>query len=468
MGPMRFPESIHYPGTNETLPINDQKLVFDLADKLNKMNKHDPKKEVKFIPWYQSSPNRNNLVYQGGVRLPDGSVPTTADIGNNSTLRYIAETHGPEIAAEIAAARGNVSVAIGGPEWTRGIALDMYRTHKKFIELGLDSWSELAYVNKYLGFSLNTTDLIGSSAAISYWSDIFEGAYFTATNWKTIDKGLQRLPDAIEPHVKGRVDFRKKIKAVSYNSTDKKVTLTYGDHKTVKPRKSAPEYRSETFDYAVISAPFPVVRTWRMTPRLPSTLRRAVTTLRYDPACKVALQFKTRFWEHLPKPIFGGCSSTDIPNIGSFCYPAYNLNGTGPGVLLASYQSGENSANPLLALSDDEHAAYVLDAMAEIHGDIVYKQYTGKYDRICWTQDEFARGAWAGPAAGQHELYIPSYFRTENRCVFVGEHTSYTHAWIASALESAIRGTVQVLLDMGLVDEAQGVTKEWMHRWIRV
>lgn len=32
--------------------------------------------------------------------------------------------------------------------------------------------------------------------------------------------------------------------------------------------------------------------------------------------------------------------------------------------------------------------------------------------------------------------------------IFVGEHTSYTHAWIASALDSGIRGAVQLLLGM--------------------
>lgn len=30
--------------------------------------------------------------------------------------------------------------------------------------------------------------------------------------------------------------------------------------------------------------------------------------------------------------------------------------------------------------------------------------------------------------------------------IFVGEHSSITHAWIASALESGIRGGVQLLL----------------------
>lgn len=52
--------------------------------------------------------------------------------------------------------------------------------------------------------------------------------------------------------------------------------------------------------------------------------------------------------------------------------------------------------------------------------------------------------------------------------IFVGEHTSYTHAWIASALESGIRGSVQLLLELGLVDEAKATAEKWMARWIEV
>ena len=74
--------------------------------------------------------------------------------------------------------------------------------------------------------------------------------------------------------------------------------------------------------------------------------------------------------------------------------------------------------------------------------------------------------------------------------IFVGEHTSYTHAWIASAVESGVRGSVQLLLgkpfperlkvsiesmadvlyhtELGLVDEAKEVVDTWMARWISV
>lgn len=71
--------------------------------------------------------------------------------------------------------------------------------------------------------------------------------------------------------------------------------------------------------------------------------------------------------------------------------------------------------------------------------------------------------------------------------IFVGEQTSCTHGWIASALESGIRGGVQLLLgaapvtlkrtmqdidvrhtELGLVDEAKAAVDKWMARWIEV
>ena len=92
----------------------------------------------------------------------------------------------------------------------------------------------------------------------------------------------------------------------------------------------------------------------------------------------MALQFRTRFWEHLDPPIFGGCTTTDIPGVGSFCYPSYRLNSSGPGVMLASYTSGDIAIRQV-ALTEEVHVQKTLEAMAEIHGDVVFKEYTGKY-----------------------------------------------------------------------------------------
>lgn len=93
---------------------------------------------------------------------------------------------------------------------------------------------------------------------------------------------------------------------------------------------------------------------------------------------------------------------------------------------------------------------------------------TGIFERQCWEVDEHQAGAWASPLVGQQELYLPAYYQTEFKTIFIGEHTSYTHAWIFSALDSAVRGTAQLLLDLGLVDEAKSVVNEWMGRWIKL
>jgi monoamine oxidase len=189
--------------------------------------------------------------------------------------------------------------------------------------------------------------------------------------------------------------------------------------------------------------------------------------MNYAPSCKVALHYKTRFWEHLDPPIIGGCGTTDIPGQGSVCYPAYKINSTGPGVLLASYISG-TMARSVGALSIEDHVARVQRAMVEVHGPIAAEQWTGNFERQCWEFDQHQAGAWCQPFVGQQDLYLPAYYQTEFKTIFIGEHTSYTHAWIFSALDSAVRGTAQLLLDMGLVDEAKQVVKEWMGRWISI
>ena len=79
--------------------------------------------------------------------------------------------------------------------------------------------------------------------------------------------------------------------------------------------------------------------------------------------------------------------------------------------MLASY-ADEDWGFRLASLSEEEHVQYVLDAMIEIHGDVAREQYTGKFARRCWVLDPLESASWAEPSAGQHKLYIPSYFET--------------------------------------------------------
>ncbi|KAL8677739.1 MAG: hypothetical protein Q9224_007163 [Gallowayella concinna] len=122
--------------------------------------------------------------------------------------------------------------------------------------------------------------------------------------------------------------------------------------------------------------------------------------------------------------------------------------------MLASYTSGDFGIR-FASWPEREHVQYVLNAMIEIHGEVAREQYTGKYNRKCWALDPLESASWASPSIGMHKLYIPTYFETHNNLV-------------SSALESGIRGSVQLLLELGLVDEAKSLTEKFMARWISV
>jgi len=456
MGPMRFPVSTKYADTNETLDIQDHKMVFQLGDVLNQMNGNASDLLVKFIPWIQSSPNVP--ANSRGYRLPNGRIPSAAQLRANSSLAYASPTS-PDREAQSHAAE-DLEVFIGvTPEVLRNISSNVYRAHKAAVDKGLFNWSEYAYLRYALNVSSDLADyMAGSTSNSPMWE--YDTAYFGATTWRTIDKGLESLPRAFFPLVQSRLKLGRKITGLQYNNKTSKVALQW------RQDPFAMQPQSEEFDYAVVAVPFSKVRLWNL-PRYSSLLSRAINTMNYQQSCKVALHYKTRFWEKLSPPIIGGCGSVDIPGIGSVCYPAYKINSSLPGVILGSYSSG-TPARSLGALSTADHVAYVQRAMVEIHGEVANEQFTGAYDRQCWENDEHSAGAWAAPTVGQQDLYIPAYYETEFKSIFIGEHTSYTHAWIFSALDSAVRGTSQLLLDMGLVDEAKQVVDTWMGRWINV
>lgn len=405
MGPMRFPATYTDTSTNETYNITDHQLVFSLAEELNKINTYDRNLSIDFIQWIQS--NENGLYYINENKLPIGLPPTQKQVSENSSLQV-----DPVLDAETLALGEVLDKYLPGSEFAVAMATNMFKAHNQWLENGLnglggDQWSEFAFMVNYLKGSLNSTDMLEHSNAHSFWESLYDGLYFEAASWKTIDGGLNRLPLAFHPLVDHVTTMGRKVERVKYSKTEDKVTLQWRHNYTDST------FENSTYDYAIIAVPFSVVRQWRL-PSLPATMSNAINRLTYFTACKVALEFSERFWEHYENPIFGGCSTTsDIPGIGSICYPSYNLNGTGPASILASYQWGDMGER-VSSLPEAEHVQYVLDAMVEIHGEFVRELYTGNYNRRCWNLDPLASGGWASPAVGQHQLYLPEYFKTHS------------------------------------------------------
>jgi monoamine oxidase len=457
MGAMRFPVSITYADTNETLEIKDHRMVFQLVDVLNKMNADRPDLQVKFIPWAEKGPNLP--ANSGGTRLPNGRIPSVSDVTANKSLVYTPASSHESAIMNAETAYENFT-NLHNKESFRNIAKNIYKAHKEAVEHGILDWSEAGYLRYAKGYNSSIVDRVANSYNYDSWQAVYYDIYHASTEIRTIDKGVESLPRAFIPHIEGKITLNHTVEGLIYNETSNKISIAW--------RKALLQMVPEIVehDYAIITAPFTKVRLWDL-PRFSPVLSRAISSLNYDPACKIALNYKTRFWEHLEAPIFGGCGSVDVPGIGDICYPSYNINGTGPGVVLASYIFYA-PARSIAALSDEEHVALAQRTMVEVHGKIAAEQFTGHYERKCWEADRHQAGAWADPVVGQQEEYLPAYYKTEFKTIFVGEHTSYTHAWVFSALDSAVRGTAQLLLDLGLVDEAKEIVETWMGRWIRL
>ncbi|KAI1610558.1 L-amino acid oxidase [Exophiala viscosa] len=438
MGPMRFPLSITSSETNETLQIQDHRIVFQLADEVNNLNGN----------------NSNFTVNSSSV----------SQVAANASLAGASST---EDDPSLDALDTTIDNIIGNESFITQIAKNVYQAHKTFLDQGLgglggDDWSEFGYVHNYLKYALNDSFVaIGDPGSESFWDNLYESMYFSATDWRTIDGGLTRLPSAFHPLVDSITYMNRKIQRVQFNESTQRVTLQW------KAQPLDRTFQNASYDFAIVTVPMPLVRTWRL-PGFSDTLTTAIDIYPYSQVCKVALQFETRFWEHFALPIYGSCSTTtDIPGIGSICYPSYDINSTGKGVMLASYTSSDDGLR-WASIPEDVHVQYVVDAMAEIHGQVVYDQYTGNYNRRCWILDQYETISWASPDAGMRKAFIPAFFQTEKGIIMSGEGTSYTSSWIASALESGVRAATQLLLELGLADEAKAVVDKWMARWIDV
>ncbi|GKT54038.1 L-amino-acid oxidase [Colletotrichum tofieldiae] len=466
MGPMRLPYKVTYKSDNSTHEYTDHQMTFQLAEILNEMNKDDPELKIDFIPWIQHHPNE--LLALGTARHPDGRIPTRAEIAEDPTLG----TPPVLTSAEYNNTKKEMNKILRNETLLREIQSDVWKVHKRVMDEGYDDWSEQSFVRNRLHADENVTDAIWTSTDYDvFWDEMVHNSNLGLdgskdslgeTEWKCVDKGFNRISDAFIPHVADRLVLNRKIRKLeSIQESEGRIRTRLSWYPNTKNRT----FESKEYDYTIMAVPFTMTRFMDL-PQFSSVLGRAISEagLRFKSACKVSLLFSERFWEKGERPIFGGYSKPEDKAVGALYYPVYGLNESRPG-LITHYRGGDWS-DRFVSYTEEEHVSLVLDAVASLHGNEVRDLYTGDYARLCWLEDEHTATAWCRPDIQQHKMYIRSYHRTEHNTIFIGEHTAPTHAWISSSLHSSVRGSVQLLLELGLLDEAKQLNEKWMGRWI--
>ena len=352
-----------------------------------------------------------------------------------------------------------------------------------------DSYSVRQWMSKL--YDYNTTEWLETYAYGTSWYDaalsemVLEEINFSAppNSWWCVEGGSQEIAKLMAKKIKNQKAFQFAKKVVKMDRlsriTDKhKDADGYTIRLEVEGEKSPREY-----DAVFNSAPLGAMQ--RMDLRglnLNWGTKQAIRSLGYGASCKVGVKFKYRWWVEEPDLAIkkGGVGKTDLP-IRNCVYPSYNLTkedasdpgkgdkGKKPGVLLCSYTWSQEAQrigtliHPLIngkggSSTETELKALLIDNLARLHtpsnnpadyvrlkkliGDAYIDHFA--YD---WYNDLGTTGAFAYFGPGQFGAMYPWIANNnDGNHIIIGEAASAHHAWVVGALESAVRGVYQFLV----------------------
>ncbi|PFN61446.1 amine oxidase [Bacillus thuringiensis] len=260
-----------------------------------------------------------------------------------------------------------------------------------------------------------------------------EMIFFTSTTkYYEITGGMDKLSNAFLPQLREHILMPYKIDKIIQE--DNKVMLQGNHEQTL-------EQFTITSDFAIITIPFSALRFVEVQPYYLFSYfkRRAIRELNYIAATKIAIEFKSRFWEKAGQ--CGGKSITDLP-IRFTYYPSYGIHTPGPAIVIASY-TWADEALTWDSLPQRDRIRYALKNLAEIYGDIVYSEFvTGT--SFSWSKNPYSCGAFTAFEPGQELELFPYITPSSGKVHFAGEHTTLTHGWMQGAIESGVRVAYEV------------------------
>ena len=240
------------------------------------------------------------------------------------------------------------------------------------------------------------------------------------------------------------VTTRSPVVALSDDETNKKISVTVEGQQPVE------------YDF--------VFNTTAMAPlqqmdleglNLAQPILTGIRSLSYDRATKVAIRFKTPWWNpDEDTKVYGGISTSDLP-ISNVVYPSWNDGKDKPAVLMVSYSWAQDATRMASLVpdytvvpptKDDPIVTRCLNDLAKLWKgqvnaptfDYLYENYMSHH-AWAWENDPWTGGAFALFGPGQFKNVYPAFqdLFCNDKFAMCGEALSAHHAWISGALDSA-------------------------------
>lgn len=240
--------------------------------------------------------------------------------------------------------------------------------------------------------------------------------------WHKIKGGSDLLPKAFAKHLEGKIVYGAPVVKIEQNASAARVVwLKSGTSQTL------------VADSVLVTIPFSVLRNIDL-PALSPRKRDVIKRTRYDAVSRVYLQTRNRFWEE--KGLNGFAFTRGAVEIWQ---PTWDQPGP-RGILMTYARPGE--AERIASMKENNRIESTLKQL-----DGIFTGLRGSFERgatKCWTEDEWARGAWAFVGFADFATAI----MPEGRIHFAGEHLSPWFSWMQGALQSGLRAVKEI-------DEAQ-------------
>nr|XP_034962864.1 L-amino-acid oxidase-like isoform X3 [Zootoca vivipara] len=313
-------------------------------------------------------------------------------------------------------------------------SLDRVTKNCTILKKKYDSYSIKEYLIKEGNLSKGAVDMIGDllNEEGGFYTSFLDSAmdyvtFYDDDSFEEITGGFDQLPKGFSREMTGTIRLSCSVEKIL--RTGKKVRVFYR-------KRGKGTLSSLTADYVIITATAKAARLIKYQPLLSHPKARALRSFHYASSTKIALACTDRFWEK--DGIRGGKSITDRPS--RMIYYPNHVFPSGLGVLLASYTFNDD-ADFFVPLSEEKCVDVVMDDLSEIHN--VSKSYLKS---VCnrhvvqkWALDKFSMGAFALPTPYQFSQLFEALSQNEGRVYFAGEYTAHPHAWIDTAMKTAIR-----------------------------
>jgi monoamine oxidase len=237
--------------------------------------------------------------------------------------------------------------------------------------------------------------------------------------------GNDRLPDRMARALRSPVRLRHIVRRIAQTRKGVRATV-----------ENARGRRMEVAgNYAVVTAPAPIVTEIEFTPALPQAQRDALARLRYGRATKTLLHFDRHPWRRIGHP---RACATDL-DLGAVWDASEDQRG--PGGILALLAGGwaSSASQNLLATGGAQRLADSLRFFGLGRARLIAAR------TVTWEDDPWSRGAYAFfapsfPPSARRLLAVPW-----RRVFFAGEHTSMTwQGYMNGAVESGLRAAEEL------------------------